>query len=328
MQVFSFIVERFKIVCIALAILCYTSVDNAYGEEIDVASTVKNIRNGIEQLAAQERSISCLEINQDVYLDVGTKAGSALLKVHRSDNKIMMIVRQIRIIRNASEQFSVKQAKRSDGWLLSHYHKTKSDTVWKGMVGDTHLATYPLTALTSTWTIDHIVNDTTFKPKTAKQISPTRIELEYEVTTTEAGSPSNSAIIITGKITFAKDLNWLPVRSVTTTSNNIVGTITTTLERDANVLDNTIVVKSASFSCGEPKSQFYNKSVFTYRLVADAKMNPDEFNLDFYKIAAPEDSDVFEDKPPFNWVLWISLGFVCIVSSVVLAIGVRRRLRS
>ena len=75
----------------------------------------------------------------------------------------------------------------------------------------------------------------------------------------------------------------------------------------------------------EGKPQYSSKSKYTYKLLAPETVDPAEFTLEYYKLTAPESVEAYEDRPPFNWRLWGSVGIICIALSSVLGWYVRRR---
>ncbi len=306
--------------------ICLMLTHHASAEDIPTSQVVKDLRSGITRLQAVEVRLAAWECVTEQTYGVGGKPMTGAGVVKRQGVSMLLDASQPqktdrwRAVKNDSEMFTVTSRTGGQTWVMSGFVKLFPGESPKAPGGE-QFATYPLLAVNIKRNILQLLDDKSFNPTRAQRVAENRVELDYELTDGKSTGR--------GTLTLAPDLDWLVVRSVITfpSSGEKGGSSRTTLSRDAIRDGDLIRVKSISHEVVlEGKPQYSNTSKYTYKFIAPDTVDPAEFTLDYYKLDAPESADAYEDRPPFNWRLWGSVGVTCIVLSVVLGWHIRRRL--
>ncbi len=292
-------------------------------EDIPTSQVMKELRSGIARLQATEIRLTTWECVPELSRGGGKpNSGTFLVKRHGASVLVnaapALKPDQYRTINNDVEMFSIESKTSGRTWVLRNYQKRKAGDDTPRTQGDDQFAICPLTAVNDNSTILQLVDKKTFTAVRARKVAENRVELDYELTDGDA--------IGRGTLTLAPDLDWLVIRSVYTITSKSGDSGRVAFSRDAVRDGDLIRVKSANYEAGvEGKPQFSNKSKYAYKLLAPETVAPAEFTIEYYKLTSPESVEAYEDRPPFNWRLWGSVGVICITLSLVLAWIVRRR---
>jgi hypothetical protein len=306
------------------ALVSLVSVANRAGaEEIDAVQVLKEVRSGIVRLEASEAQLKSWKVGLSG--DVFNRMPGFTIKKHEKSVIMECGNRKIKIIKNDSEVFVAKPAFLNQEWALARYFKSDKDREWKKWNHDLHFQLEPLLAVSESSTILNILDDHTFTPKRARVVVDDHVELDYEYTL-PALETATGKVVSCGTFTFAPELDWLVIQSITRSTGNPWGTVDFAMERDAVREGDRIRVLSIKCNFVNPgKRSHAGKSEYTYKTLPSETVDPSEFTLEHYNLAAPEDDVLDEAHLNFNYPVWGSIGVIYVSLSGGIGWLVRRR---
>ena len=304
--------------------VCLLLSHRGSAEDLPANQVVKDLLSGTARLQAAEIRQSTWECIP-VYIRGGGKPGSGTYLVKYLGASVLVNAAQTtksehyRTINSGVETFSMESKTSGRTWVLRNYQKRKPDDAKPLTTGDDQFVICPLTAVSDHSTILQLLDKESFTATRARRVAKNRIELDYDL-------PDGTAKGL-GTLTLDPDLDWLVIRSTNTTTSPGGASGHTAFSRDAVRDGDRIQVKSISYEAEvKGKPQYGSKSTYTFKLLAPETVDPAEFTLEYYNLSAPESVVAYEDRPKFNWILWGSVGAICIVLSLGLGwIEHRRR---
>ncbi|WP_162657807.1 hypothetical protein [Tuwongella immobilis] len=287
----------------------------------ELEELLAKIRDGQAKLREWELEIPAYQAERE--FTARGKTDKSQIKSFHHQQATLIEIGNRRFCLRANEVFGVEKARKGNQYALLFQTSTKADDYFQSIVGKSQLLFFPLTAAVQSSSVLDVLSRDGFRAESMTRDGPDLVTLHYSRPLPNQGEN----VVDRGILTFSISNHYLLTRFESRLPlqegersrmfSCIMNRTFTSQAGKPVVTEVTQVLASTPTHVGD------NTTKIRYRSLEQGAM-PEEFQFTHY-IASPPVLDVYEDRPTFNWPIWVGLGVACIVISVVLAWVVRRK---